>query len=146
MSDRSWDRMVVITALHGERFHGWVPEKFDDPREYLKACGANGIPAELEHVRNLIGNKEVKQTAQGVGIFPMMALLPIDMFATAMKSYHVIPSAWYFPGETGEARELMEGLLDGVEKMETRMRLQAAGLHDPSNVEPSDGPLAPGLR
>lgn len=135
-----WDRMVIITALHGERFHGWVPEDKGDPNEYLNACNKEGVAAELHKVRNLIGHKEPKTDQMGnfIGMATMMTLMAIDMFPGPLDIYHVIPSGWYFPGSVEGAKKPMMALLENAEQNEVRNSAIAAGIH------PATGPL-PGM-
>jgi len=126
-----WDRMVVVTALHGERFHGWISEDDGDPDEYLDKCSSEGRAATLINVRNLLGQKEPQKDAMGnfVGLIPLMALMAIDMFPAAMSSYRVVPAAWYFPGKVEGAKKPMKALLDNAENQEMRNRAIAAGIH-----------------
>jgi len=140
MEDLNWDRMVVVTAVHGERFHGWVPMSKGDPHEYLADCASKGRPAEIHNVRNLIGHKEPKLDAMGnfVGMASMMSLMAIDMFPEAMPTYHIIPSCWYFPTENDGAKKPMKALIDNAEQNEVRNRAIAAGI-TPAGPVPRGG-------
>ena len=144
MSDeRNWDRMIVVAATHGERIHGWlrkdvdtrVTESFD---MYMQACCANRTPVPIMNARNLVGQKDVRVDPQGnfLGIVPMLALMPVDMFMGPIEEYHVIPSSWYFPGRIEGARKIMDKLLEVTEANELRSRAAAAGIQSVQPVPP----------
>lgn len=134
--DRNWDRMIVVTAVHGERVHGWLredlsPEAIKDFDMYMQVCCANRTPVSILNARNLVGQKDVRVDPRGniAAIVPMMALMPIDMFIGPMEEYFVVPSSWYFPGRTEKSKEIMDRLLRAAEDVEVRNRAAAAGIH-----------------
>jgi len=131
MKDMNWDRLVVITAIHGEKFQGWVPPHVEYPKEYLQDCSKNHIAAEIHNVRNLVALKDPRTDAAGnfIGMANMMSLMAIDMFPEALPIYFVIPSSWYFPGENEGAKKPMKALLENAEQNEVRNRAIAAGIH-----------------
>jgi hypothetical protein len=137
--DRNWDRMIVVTALHGERIHGWLPEHHGEHGEFnyqqdMQAAARQHEPVSIQHARNLVGSKDVKTDAQGrfLGVASMMALMPIDMFPGPMEEYQVIPSSWYFPGSMERSKKLMENLIKAAEASEMRSRAMEAGIHPPN--------------
>jgi hypothetical protein len=128
--------MIVVTAIHGERIHGWLPEQEHDIgyQRYMQVVAQQRHSVSIQHARNLVGSKDVRTDAQGrfMGVASMMALMPIDMFPGPMEEYQVIPSSWYFPGSMEQSKKLMENLIKAAEASEMRSRAMEAGIHPPS--------------
>lgn len=141
--------MIVVTAIHGERIHGWLRDDIDTTDtfsydRYLQACAANRTPVGIQHARNLVGQKDVRVDGQGnlVAVVPMMALMPIDMLMGPMEEYSVIPSSWYFPGSMKTSKDIMEKLLTAAEASEVRNRAAAAGIQT-AGIQPARPHIVP---
>ena|SRR5688572_6602015 len=120
MSNRKIDdHMVVVTAVTGEKFVGWVPEDVEDVAAYMNA--APGWPKKLEEVRSLL----VQITPQ---IQKVAALIPIDILNEATPEYWVLPSSWYQPVTFQKALRNFEALLKTALENELRAQAASAGL------------------
>lgn len=132
MSDINWERLVVVTAIHGEKYLGWVPSEIEDPKKYLDEHGWETRPVVLTDVRNLIGQASPNVSPQGklLGFSKVMLLMPLDLLDGPIARYHILPSAWYFPGEHGDdCKKHVEELLHQAVENEAQMSARSAGLH-----------------
>lgn len=133
MKDIDWERLVVVTAVHGERCLGWVPQEPNlDPKKYLEERGQAGLPIKLQDVRNLVSQTTPSVDTRGniVGLSKMLMLLPIDLFNGPLRELHVIPSSWYFPGDNSDdCKKQVVDLIEQAVETETRLSATAAGLH-----------------
>ena len=124
---KDFDRIVVVTAQHGEKFIGWVPEG-EDPAKYMES------PTVLiKNARLLATQQQPKFDARQnvVGVSVLVAMIPIDMFPSAMPNLRVHPSSWYFPFENRETEKKIEQLLAAAERNEGINRAIDAGLSVP---------------
>ena len=124
------DRMVLITAPHGERYLGVVPPRYGDIKAYVADCAQKQNPIELYQVRRFHAqsNAEVTPSGKMMGVKTFAALLPIDLFSGPMSTYYVLPAAWYFPFESPEATRKIEQLIDVAERNEQANRAAEAGI------------------
>jgi hypothetical protein len=132
MTDINWERLVVVVALHGEKYLGWIPAELGDPKKYVEERGLEGKPIRLEDSRNLIGQASPKLDSRGnlAGFTKFMLLMPLDTLNGPMPSIYILPSSWYFPGDHGEvSRRQVEELLKHAVETEDQMKAAAAGLH-----------------
>lgn len=132
MSDIDWKRLVIVAAVHGEKYLGWLP---DEPlaRDFLER-GPKGGPIKLLDVRNLIGQSSPQIGPGGtvMGFTRLLLLMPIDTTVGPVPELYVIPSTWYFPGDHGdEAKEQIKNLLKHAVDGEERMRARMVGIHLP---------------
>jgi len=140
MSDIDWTKLVVVTALHGEKCLGWLPEEIKDPKAYLEEKVTKGEPIVLHEARNLIGQVSPsydQSTGKLMGIGRMILLTPFDALIGPLPSLFLIPSTWYFPGEFEHVRAKVEGLLRQAVEFETSLAAAEAGIIRPvSGIEP----------
>lgn len=132
MRDIDWERLVVVVAIHGEKFLGWVPPECEHQEKYMKDAAQSGGPVRLLNARNLVGqcNPSVDASGNVIGIQKLLLLMPIDGHNGPLSEYYVVPSSWYFPKNTGEYGQVkISGLLEHALEMEARMTAAAAGLH-----------------
>lgn len=127
----NWERIVVVAAVHGEKFIGWVPEDVGDPKKYLEKHGAERTPITLQDVRNLVGQASPNLDANGniLGVSKLLLLMPIDMFNGPLFNHHVVPSSWYFPAENEKCKRKIEELLHHAVETEARLSAAEAGIH-----------------
>lgn len=137
MNDINWERLVVVTAVHGEKYLGWIPLTIENPKQYLTDCAQNRLTVQLQDVRNLIS--QISENQRGVS--KVTLLMPIDMVEGPLEHLDVVPSSWYFPGETGGDghKKKIEDLLEFSVENETRMKAKAVGLHLTSQMPPTAG-------
>jgi hypothetical protein len=122
---KDFNRIVVVTAQHGEKFLGWVP-KGVVPGEYLEK------PSIVLHdVRLLATQQQPKLNAaqQVVGMSVLIALLQIDMFPGPVPTMHLHPSSWYFPFENPKTEKKIKQLIDAAEQNEKVNQAIEAGVH-----------------
>lgn len=127
--DYHWDRMVVITAIHGEKLQGLVP-KGTDAKSYMKSCTEAGGPMRLEHVRNFVSQMQAQRGPGGTvaGLARLNVLMTIDLFPGPVPTYYLVPSSWYFPGDDKDCKKDMQALIDNAEQNEMANRAQALGI------------------
>lgn len=143
MKGIDWQRLVVVSSMHGERYLGSVSWTVSDPKKYLEERGQAGLPIRLHDVRNLLGQVSPRVDAEGklAGFSRMMVLLPLEMINGPLPELYVIPSSWYFPGENGdECKKLVTKMIEEAAEAEIRASATAAGLHLVT------GPLPPGQK
>jgi hypothetical protein len=133
MDNFDWKRLVVVTAVHGEKSLGWLPETVDDPVAHLIEHTTNKTPITLHEARNLVGqaSPSYDQSGKLMGIGRMLMLLPIDALTGPLPTQYVIPSTWYFPGEFPQVRKKIEGLLRQAVELETGIAASDAGIIRP---------------
>lgn len=133
MNDQDFNRAVIVTASHGEKYLGFVSKECQNPKQYIDNLALSKEPIELEDVRILMGQMTAKQDSKGsvTGVQTFIALMPIDMFTGPLGKFHTLVSSWYFPYENPETRKKIERLIDAAEKNEQMNRTQEAGLHLP---------------
>lgn len=133
MKDINWSRLAVVTAIHGEKFVGWIPEEAGDPKKYLDEHGLAGKPIELQDVRLLVGQAtpSIDQRGNIVGISKMLLMMPIDVMNGPMTLMHIIPSVWYLVPENEAIQKKIEDLLNNSVETEARLSAADAGLHLP---------------
>lgn len=135
-----WKRLVVVTAIHGEKSLGWLPEDVEDPKAYIEGKAAKGEHIVLHEARNLVGQASPSYdpaTGRLMGIGRMLLLLPFDALTGPLPTQHIIPSTWYFPGEFTHVRSKIENLLRQAVELETSLSASEAGI-----VQPGAGPMA----
>lgn len=125
-----FERLVVVTASHGEKFLGEVPDG-KDPQDYLE-----NESIILHNVRLLATQHQPKMDARQniVGVAVLTALLQVDMFPGPVPVMRLHPSSWYFPTENEEAVNKLKQLIDRAEANETKNRAQDAGLVVPGRA------------
>jgi hypothetical protein len=136
MTEIDWERLVVVTAKHGEKFVGTLPEQEDDPKKYIEDRTYEHGPIELSNVRVLAVQTRAIADSRGqpVGIQRAPLLLPMDVLNSPAQSVHIVPSTWYFPVENREAKDNLAGLIHQAEEMEARASAEAAGIITPSST------------
>jgi hypothetical protein len=129
MSTFDWDRLVVVSATHGEKFMGEIPPEENDPEEYLDHCLRTSTPVELHRVRNLISQVQPQVGARGQleGMGRILLLMPIDMMSGPLSVMKLQVSSWYFPKDS-ECKRKIDELYAHAEKNEMAMMAQEAGL------------------
>ena len=132
MNDQDFNRTVVVTASHGEKYLGFIPmDVTESPQVYVEKLAMNRTPIVLENVRILMGQMTARQDAKGsvIGVQTFIALMPIDVFSGPVGKFHTLVSSWYFPSENPETRKKIERLIDAAEKNEQCNKAVEAGLH-----------------
>jgi hypothetical protein len=81
MSEIDWERLVVVTAKHGEKFVGMLPTLDVSPKKYIEDKAYEHGPVELSGVRVLAIQTRAVADARGqpVGIQRTPLLLPMDV-------------------------------------------------------------------
>ena len=128
MNDSEFNRSVVVTAQHGEKYFGYVPKDIADRGLYFGYHQKEGLPIALENVRLLVMQYTQKQSG---GMQSFMGLLPIDLFSTSMDKFYVAPSMWYFPSENPSIRGKLEKLIEAAERNDQMNKAMEAGIHIP---------------
>jgi len=138
MKDLNWDRMAVVTALHGEKYLGWIPEEMGDPKKYLDENCTAGKPVVIHDARNLMGQAQPNIDARGniLGISKMLLLMPIDAMNGPLPVINVISSTWYLVPENDSVRKKFEELLNASVETEARLSASDAGIHIPGLRRP----------
>jgi hypothetical protein len=134
MGEINWERLVVVTAVHGEKYLGWLACEDIDPKKYLEEHGQAGSPITLQDARNLVSQAQSNVDHQGnvLGVSRFLLLMPIDVLNGPLPSLQVIPSSWYFPGENGDdCKKKIGSLLSQAVEQEARLSAAAAGLVAP---------------
>lgn len=129
--DYAWHRMIVVTASHGEKFHGWLPSEVADINSaytYLANCKSAGRAIKLLDVRNLLTQVHTQQISGSTQQVSLMVLMPIDMFPGPIPSYSVYPSSWYFPIENVGCKKPMQQLLVNAERTEVHNKAIISGI------------------
>jgi hypothetical protein len=136
MSEIDWERLVVVTAKHGEKFVGTLPEHESNPKKYIEDRTYEHGPVVLSNVRVLAIQTRAVADARGqpVGIQRTPLLLPMDVLNSPAAVVYVVPSAWYFPADNKEAKDNLAGLIHHTEEMEARSSAEAAGIVAPSSL------------
>lgn len=130
MEVRDWERLVVVTATHGEKYMGWIPKSKGDPREYMDISRQKNLPVELEEVRNYLSQIQPNTDRAGrvTSMGKMQILVPIDMFPGALKRLSVLASSWYFPSDDPNCKKPVGSILEGARRNETVNQAVAAGI------------------
>lgn len=126
----NWERLVVVTAVHGEKYMGWIPEEKGDPKKYMDDSRSNSLPIVLLEVRNYLSQAQpnVDPSGRVTGVAKMQVLLPLDMFPGALKKMSVLASAWYFPSDDPRCKKPISDLLEGARRNEKMNSAIAAGI------------------
>lgn len=130
MEIKNWEQLVVVTAVHGEKYLGWIPKDKGDPKKYMNDSRRNNVPVVLTEVRNYLSQTQPSADRAGrvTGWQKMHILLPLDMFTGPMKKMSVMASAWYFPKDNPDSARAVEELLEGARKNEAINQAVAAGI------------------
>lgn len=142
MEIENWERLVVVTAVHGEKYLGWISKDKGDPRKYMDDSRKNNRPVVLTEVRNYLSQAQ-PQVSQGrvTGMAKLQVLMPPDMFPGALKKMSVLASAWYFPSDDPSCEKPIAEMLEGARQNEKMNSAIAAGI-TPAGV----GGMPPPLR
>ena len=111
-------RWVVVTANHGEKFVGQVPEDVKSPSEYFQEKVAARQPVVLHGARLMLAQYGAAPGGMGNGIQTMVAFLPVDLADGPLEEIHLYPSSWYFPPSVESIIEKFERLLAAAEAAE----------------------------
>jgi hypothetical protein len=130
MEIENWERMVVVTAVHGEKFMGWVPKDKGDPKKYMAEQREKNQPAILHEVRNYLTQAQPNINAAGqlAGVAKLQVLLPLDMFPAALQEMHVLASCWYFPSDNDGCKKPIQDLMENARQNEKINDAIAAGI------------------
>ena len=130
MDIKGWDRLVVVTAAHGEKFMGWVPEAYGDPRKYIANRREENKPILLHEVRNYLSQAQPQMGPQGqlAGVAKLQVLIPMDMFPGAIAEMHIFPSCWYFPSDNDGCKKPISDILELALQNEKINSAIAAGI------------------
>ena len=130
-NERPWSHAVVVTALHGEKYLGWIDSKEDKPRDCIELCVEESDPLLLLDVRILatqIQQGRDPKTGQMV-TGNMVFLMPLDAFPSACPSLKLLISSWYFPVDEKDCLKIIQQLLvdcKRIEEINTAARSAAA--------------------
>lgn len=124
---KDFERIVIVTAQHGEKFLGWIPGEVD-PVEYMEQKSIV-----LKDARLVATQQQPRMNARQevVGISVLVALLPVDMFPGAVPTMRLNPSTWYFPSENVKTKKQIERLINAAEQNEVASQAEEAGIHLP---------------
>jgi hypothetical protein len=129
-----FERLVVMTAQHGEKFFGWVAHPTEDPEQYIESRIAEKKPVLLEDARLLVSQLQVMNDSRGNPVLNnMMLLMPLDSFVSGVENLWVYPSSWYFPKNNekcqGKIKDLFRACLEmELAKAAAEMNLVIPGL------------------
>jgi len=140
MSEMDFDRLVIVTASHGEKYAGMVP-KGKDPQQYINNQVENRLPIELEDVRLFITHMQGTSNTKGqvVGVKAFSTMVCIDAFPGPMPKCHVVPVFWYVPAENETVLKVFREMVKKAEQNELLNRAGRSGIH----VIPGGGVATP---
>lgn len=136
MNEIKWNRIVVVTALHGEKYLGYVPGEVKTPSEYIRDRCSQRLPITLEDARTLVSQVQVGPRGE---IGRMLLLMPVDFWPGPIPSINIVPSSWSVPADNEQAKKQIEKLLQHAEENESRFSASEAGL-----VVDHRSPILPG--
>lgn len=130
MNEIDWDRLVVVTATHGEKLLGFIPEHITDPHKYIEDRTYEHGPIELKNARILLAQMHPSLDPRGrpVGVAKLFLPMTIDLAVGPVSSYFLVPSSWYFPGEDKVVKKRMTEVLRQAETNESQMAAEDAGI------------------
>jgi hypothetical protein len=133
VEDLDWTRLIVVTAVHGEKCLGFLPEDVGDPKKYVEDRAGQKLPITVHEARNMLGQATPGFDKEGrlIGVRTLTMLLPIDMLTGPMPEHNIIPSSWYFPGDHAHVKEKVTLLIHQAVELETRMAAEAANIRIP---------------
>ena len=129
MSEINLDRVIVATAISGEKFVGTIP-KGQDLEAFAKECDNSGSMT-LEEVRHLAVQLQpnTNQAGQVVGIQKLMTLVPVDVLDGPMERMRLRYATWFAVAEISHnAKHKIQSLLVRAEKQELVSRAHASGI------------------
>ena len=113
-----FDCLVIMSARHGEKFFGWLPQGLD-PQSYIEQQIREGKPVLLEDARVLASQLQTRDDGSGnMMLNNMMLLMPIDTFREGIHKLWVYPSTWYFPKDNEKCQAGIRRLYEMARKME----------------------------
>lgn len=143
-----YSRLIIVAALHGEKYIGHVPKGVKNAPAYMESAAKANQPVRITEVRTILSQPQVTELPTGEKIIGgMVAILPFEFFPGPADQVWVRASSWHFPAENPGSKkkiDLMlksavesEAKLEQLEKqMEAVQAAQKAGL-----TVPQGGPI-----
>lgn len=123
MEKIDWNRLVVVAALHGEKYIGFIPEETQaSPQDYMYTQARENKPVCLYHVRTLISQPQMQTLANGQQVIAgFVAVIPFEFNPGPAEELWVRASSWHFPVNNPESQEKVQKLLDKAVESEAQI-------------------------
>lgn len=127
------ERLVIVAALHGEKFIGHTPGYIKcTPQEYMEKAAQQNKPVELYNVRSLLSQPQAKKLPSGETVIAgFVALMPFEFMPGPAEKIWVRASTWHFPAENPRSKEKIITLLAQAEDSERKVSALEAGIDVP---------------
>ena len=117
-----WDRLVIVAAMHGEKYIGFLPREVEDPDEWMRELGRTNQPVLLHHVRTILSQPQVQKLPNGQQVIAgLVAVLPFEFNPGPAEELWVRASSWHFPIVNEKSQEKIMRLLEKAEESEVQI-------------------------
>jgi len=117
-----WKRLVIVAALHGEKYIGFVPDSLGDPQEYMVRVAKNNEPMRLQDVRTILSQPQMQKLPNGQQVIAgFVAVLPFEFNPGPAEELWVRASSWHFPVHNVESQEKIMRLMEKAVESEAQI-------------------------